>query len=59
MSLHKPTVFTGAATALITPFRDGKIDRAALAGLIEFQIAGRHRGNSRCRHHRRERHAGF
>ena len=40
MSLHKPTVFTGAATALITPFRDGKIDRAALAGLIEFQIAG-------------------
>ena len=40
MSLHKPTVFKGAATALITPFRDGKIDRPALEALIEFQIAG-------------------
>lgn len=40
MSLHKPTVFSGAATALITPFRDGKIDRAALGELIEQQIAG-------------------
>lgn len=40
MSLHKPTVFTGAATALITPFRDGKIDFAALEELIEHQIGG-------------------
>lgn len=40
MSLHKPTVFMGAATALITPFRGGKIDREALAGLIEYQISG-------------------
>lgn len=40
MSLHKPTVFKGAATALITPFRDGAIDRPALESLIEHQIAG-------------------
>lgn len=40
MSLHKPTVFTGAATALITPFREGTLDRDALEGLIERQIAG-------------------
>ena len=40
MSLHKPTVFSGAATALITPFRDGKIDFAALEELIEHQIGG-------------------
>lgn len=40
MSLHKPTVFSGAATALITPFRDGGLDRDALEGLIERQIDG-------------------
>lgn len=38
MSLHKPTVFKGAATALITPFREGAIDYEALEGLIEGQI---------------------
>lgn len=40
MSLHKPTVFQGAATALITPFAGGKIDYASLERLIEYQIAG-------------------
>lgn len=40
MSLHKPTVFQGAATALITPFRNGNIDRRALSKLIEEQIRG-------------------
>ncbi len=32
--------FTGLHTALITPFRDGKIDVAAYGSLIERQIAG-------------------
>lgn len=40
MSKNKPTVFEGAATALITPFRDGGIDFGAMKNLIEFQIAG-------------------
>ncbi|MGJ8644020.1 MAG: 4-hydroxy-tetrahydrodipicolinate synthase [Luteolibacter sp.] len=32
--------FTGTHTALITPFRDGKVDIAAFEALIERQIAG-------------------
>ncbi|MBI5642571.1 MAG: 4-hydroxy-tetrahydrodipicolinate synthase [Deltaproteobacteria bacterium] len=31
-------MFTGSITALVTPFRDGKLDEAALKRLIEFQI---------------------
>ena len=38
MSIQKPTVFVGAATALITPFRNGEIDFPSLAELIEMQI---------------------
>lgn len=38
MSLTKPTVFTGVATALITPFSEGRIDYEALGRLIEIQI---------------------
>ena len=38
MSLHKPTVFTGAATALITPFLGGAVDYGALGNLIDAQI---------------------
>ena len=38
MSLHKPTVFTGVATALITPFLRGEIDYEALGNLIDLQI---------------------
>ena len=40
MSKHKPRLFEGAATALITPFRDNgtHIDEAAFRALIEAQI---------------------
>ena len=38
MSTNKPTVFTGTGTALITPFKDGKVDYFALTSLIERQI---------------------
>jgi 4-hydroxy-tetrahydrodipicolinate synthase len=37
MSLHKMTVFTGAATALITPFQNGEIDWEAFGNLIDLQ----------------------
>ncbi len=33
-------MFTGAMTALVTPFRNGEIDHRALAELVEAQIAG-------------------
>ena len=36
----KNTVFTGAATALITPFTATGVDYEAMGRLIEFQIAG-------------------
>ena len=36
----KKPIFTGVATALITPFdKNGKIDYARFADLVEFQIA--------------------
>ncbi len=31
--------FSGSMTALVTPFHDGRIDREALARLVEYQIA--------------------
>ena len=37
--MKKREIFRGVATALITPFKDDKIDYAALEGLIERQIA--------------------
>lgn len=36
----KKTVFTGAATALITPMKNGGVDYEKFAELVEFQIAG-------------------
>lgn len=33
-------MFTGSMTAMITPFRNGKVDEKALGDLIEFQISG-------------------
>lgn len=38
MKKGNKSIFKGAATALITPFKDGKIDYSALKNLIEFQI---------------------
>lgn len=35
----KKPIFKGAATALITPFRDGKVDKKAFAAIIEEQIS--------------------
>ena len=35
----KKEIFRGTATALVTPFSDGEIDFAALAGLIDMQIS--------------------
>jgi len=36
----KTPVFAGSSTAVVTPFRDGKVDYRKLAELIDFQIAG-------------------
>jgi 4-hydroxy-tetrahydrodipicolinate synthase len=33
-------MFQGSIVALVTPFRDGKVDAAGLKSLVEFQIAG-------------------
>ncbi len=38
--MKHPPLFTGTATALVTPFSDGKIDYAALSRLIEYQLEG-------------------
>lgn len=37
--MRKKIIFKGTGTALITPFRDGEIDFAALERLIELQIS--------------------
>ena len=36
----KTPVFTGSSTAIVTPYRDGKVDYKKLGELIDFQIAG-------------------
>lgn len=36
--VNKNLVFTGTATAVATPFRDGAVDFTALGNMIEFQI---------------------
>lgn len=33
-------MFQGTMTAIVTPFRDGKVDESALVALVEAQIAG-------------------
>lgn len=39
MTMNKKHIFKGAATALVTPFRDGEVNYAELGRLIEYQIA--------------------
>ena len=39
MSMTKPTIFTGAATAVITPFKNNTIDYPAYDRILEDQIA--------------------
>jgi len=43
-----PCPFSGSIVALVTPFRDGKVDWAALEALIEAQIAGGQSGLVPC-----------
>ena len=38
--MKKKEIFRGAATALVTPFKDGNIDFSALDTIIESQISG-------------------
>ena len=40
MSKLKKSIFTGAATAIVTPFRDNEVDYETFGELIEFQING-------------------
>ena len=40
MSKNKKSIFRGAATALVTPFSDGRVDYSALKLLIDRQIDG-------------------
>jgi 4-hydroxy-tetrahydrodipicolinate synthase len=37
--MHSSSRFRGSITALVTPFRDGKVDEAAFRGLVAWQIA--------------------
>ena len=36
----KTPVFTGCGVAIVTPFKDGKVNFEKLGELIDFQIAG-------------------
>ena len=40
MSKLKKSIFEGAATAIVTPFKDNKVDYETFGKLIEFQING-------------------
>lgn len=38
--MSKKKIFKGAATALVTPFKNGRVDLSALSKIIELQISG-------------------
>ncbi len=38
MSINKKTIFTGAGVAIVTPFKNDKLDFDALGRIIDFQI---------------------
>ena len=40
MHPHTPPLFTGCATALITPFKNGSLDKPAFTRLLHWQIEG-------------------
>ena len=40
MNPHTPPLFTGCATALVTPFRNGSLDKPAFLRLLRRQIEG-------------------
>lgn len=40
MNTGKKTIFTGAATAIITPFRKGEVDYEAFGRIIDANVAG-------------------
>jgi 4-hydroxy-tetrahydrodipicolinate synthase len=48
LSLHGGSVFKGSYVALVTPFKNGRLDEAALARLIEFHLEGRTAGLVLC-----------
>ena len=41
-------MFEGSLVAIVTPFKNGKVDEKALRALIEFQIAGGTQGIVPC-----------
>ena len=41
-------MFEGAFVAIVTPFKEGRVDETALRDLIEYQIAGGVRGIVPC-----------
>ena len=45
--------FQGSFVAMVTPFRNGKVDEAKLRELVEFHVAQRHRRPDPVRDHRR------
>src|SRR5216683_2585927 len=39
VEMHSSKAFRGSFTALVTPFRDGRLDEAGLRALVDWQIS--------------------